>query len=633
MKKLLLAASLMAALPVFSQQYAVSLNGSSGFIDVPDNNAIDLNSSFTLEAWIFPTGNGSQPSEGGMIFNKENSYELARFANGVLHYAVSANGNGTDWFWVSTGLVAPLNRWSHVALVKNGTNITFYLNAANSFTAAAPASLAANTSALRLGNRSNAAHYFQGFIDNPRVWNIALPQSSLKRTVFGLTDGPSSTGLVLEYSFPTNSGTSVANNGSNFSGLDGNLVGGISFVNSPILRSSNSLAMDGVDDVVTTPLSMNNYSAFTMEGWVNFRSTGGTQGMFGQNDLFEFGLYEGDLGIWVAAGVDNRRWDFTAMDIPVNTWHHYAVVGNGTDVLVYVDGVERIRAALSVSNYGSSGFFFNIGGAIWGPAGLHTNARFDEVRVWNIARTQTQIQDNRFEQIDPTTATGLVSYYQFNAGNPNGDNTGLIVAIDSKGNNNGTLNNMNLSSGILSNFTNNNPLSTLPVVWSSFTARTKKSDVELQWSTAQESMTRDFVVQNTKSPAVSNSWKSLHTTAAAGNSGSIQQYNYIHLSAGVGIHFYRILQRDLDGKETYSAIQSARIQSNGNAFKILMNPAQQSILMQVNEAGTVVVANNIGQIVLQQKVEPGNIRLSSSSLVPGTYYVRIGAQLEKIIVQ
>jgi hypothetical protein len=633
MKNLLLAASLLATLSGYSQQYALSLNGTTGYIEVADHNAIDLNATFTIETWVYPTGNGSHVTEGGMIFNKEGSYELSRFADGTLRFALSANGTGSDWSWTNTALVVPLNRWSHISMVKNGTSVAIYLNAATSFTSTAPATLTANTHTLRIGNRTNSAHFFQGHIDNFRVWNTARPLSSIKETVFGLTNGPASTGLVIDYPFLTNSGSTANNYATNFTGLDGTVNGGTSWTGSAIHRAANALAFDGGDDFVSTSISMNNLAAFTMEGWVNFRNTGGVQSLFGQNDLLEFGIYNGALVIWVAAGVNNLTWAFTPTDIPVNTWHHIAAVGNGTHVLIYVDGIERARAALTTGNYGSSPYLFNIGGAVWTPGGLGLDGRVDEVRLWNTARTQAQIQANMNSEIDPVTATGLVSYYQFNGGIPAGNNTGLLVAIDSRGNNNGTLNNMDLTGGTLSNLTSNNPIIALPVTWAGFTAKALQSDILLNWSTAQESSTRDFVVQYTRQPSAALGWVSLYTIAAAGNSNTHQHYNYTHKQPGSGVHYYRILQRDLDGKETYSTIQSIRLNEGKSSFRVLGNPARQSIQLQVNEAGVVILANSSGHIIHQQRVQPGTVTLTTASLIPGTYIVRLGEKAEKVIVQ
>src|SRR5271155_56421 len=104
MKYLFIAAMLFVFLGAAAQNYCLSFNGTSQYVDIANQSSLALSGTFTIEGWIYPTGTGSDPTEGGIIVNKENSYEVARFANGTLEYALSANGTGSDWSWVNTGL-------------------------------------------------------------------------------------------------------------------------------------------------------------------------------------------------------------------------------------------------------------------------------------------------------------------------------------------------------------------------------------------------------------------------------------------------------------------------------------------------------------------------------------------------
>ena len=66
----------------------------------------------------------------------------------------------------------------------------------------------------------------------------------------------------------------------------------------------------------------------------------------------------------------------------------------------------------------------------------HFNGKMDEVRIWNVARTQAQIQDNMDNQIEGNE-TGLLAYYRFN------ELAGAATALDYSTNNfNATLSNM-----------------------------------------------------------------------------------------------------------------------------------------------------------------------------------------------
>ena len=42
---------------LFAQDYALDLDGSNDYVQVADDNALDISSSITISAWIFPTDN------------------------------------------------------------------------------------------------------------------------------------------------------------------------------------------------------------------------------------------------------------------------------------------------------------------------------------------------------------------------------------------------------------------------------------------------------------------------------------------------------------------------------------------------------------------------------------------------
>ena len=53
---------------------------------------------------------------------------------------------------------------------------------------------------------------------------------------------------------------------------------------------------------------------------------------------------------------------------------------------------------------------------MWYNGGLNEQyyGYIDEVRIWNVARTETEIASNMYNLPNPTTQSGLLAYYQFN---------------------------------------------------------------------------------------------------------------------------------------------------------------------------------------------------------------------------
>ncbi|OWY24852.1 hypothetical protein C7N43_15525, partial [Sphingobacteriales bacterium UPWRP_1] len=157
----------------------------------------------------------------------------------------------------------------------------------------------------------------------------------------------------------------------------------------------------------------------------------------------------------------------TTLSVPYNTWTHIAYVLTGTQIIFYVNGVADAKPY--THNTGSTGSLYV--GSYFGATGQTV----DEVRIWNTARTQAQIQGSMGTELSGSEA-GLVAYYKFNQGTAGGNNAG-ITTLNATTGQNGTLVSFGLN-GPSSNwvagltfplFTNNAPsvypVGTTTVTW------------------------------------------------------------------------------------------------------------------------------------------------------------------------
>src|SRR5437879_12419831 len=78
-----------------------------------------------------------------------------------------------------TGVLA-LNTWAHLAATYDGTTIRLYVNGVQVASRAQTGTIATSTNPLQIGGDSLYGQYFQGAIDEVRVYNVALTGAQIQ---------------------------------------------------------------------------------------------------------------------------------------------------------------------------------------------------------------------------------------------------------------------------------------------------------------------------------------------------------------------------------------------------------------------------------------------------------------------
>jgi hypothetical protein len=101
-----------------------------------------------------------------------------------------------------------------------------------------------------------------------------------------------------------------------------------------------------------------------------------------------------------------------------DAYHHVAGTYDGATMRIYIDGVLSNSLSVSGLNVQVAGGEVRVGNSSYAK-GLH--GQIDEVRIWSVARTQSQIAADMTTEIAP--GAGLVAYWQLN-----GNGTDLVDA-------------------------------------------------------------------------------------------------------------------------------------------------------------------------------------------------------------
>ncbi len=412
---------------------------------------------------------------------------------GDVHFQIAPNnllefslGGSPDKFCT---YVFTEGQWVHVAAVYSSISQTvlFYVdgNLINTETYPAPNTIAGGRP-YSIGSWNGSDRFFNGKIDELRIWNTARSQSDIQNNMY-TSVSPASPGLMAYFRFDEQSGSTSFDL---VTGIPANLNNNPQWVSSaaplqadpaitytwspsaglgastgatvksspaatttytvtgtalngctgsatttvvvpqkaigPGIRQTicegtsaslyvngagNSLRFDGTNRYLetTNPALPQGNSPRTMEAWIKTTSTYASIINYGTNaNSQRFGISMVGNLYFVSNSNDLSGTTFIAD----GQWHHVAVVFDGTTLSMYVDGVLDASSAKTLNTTGN---VLRISKRVYPTDGEYYNGSIDEVRIWNTALSQAQIQAGMNSTADPLTP-GLVCYFRMDEG-------------------------------------------------------------------------------------------------------------------------------------------------------------------------------------------------------------------------
>jgi hypothetical protein len=158
---------------------ALSFDGVNDMVSVADSNSLDLSKALTLEAWVKPS------KLDGMwrtAVIKEQTSQLC-----YALYAGNKSGkpsghvySGGDAALASANAIA-LSKWTHVATTWDGSTLRMYVNGTQVASSALSGTATTSSRPLRIGGNNVWTEWFNGLIDEVRVYNRALSPDEVKQ--------------------------------------------------------------------------------------------------------------------------------------------------------------------------------------------------------------------------------------------------------------------------------------------------------------------------------------------------------------------------------------------------------------------------------------------------------------------
>jgi chitodextrinase len=383
---------------------ALVFDGTSSYVTVADRAALDLTTALTVEAWVYPT---SSSAGSAAIVAKERT-------GGGMPYGLETTGGAPDAY-VNVGATAssggaaalPLNAWSHVAATYDGTTLALYVNGTQVSSATAAGPLSTSADPLRIGADLTWGEYFDGRIDDVRLYDHALSGAEVQTDMnTGVAPPappppPAPAPPVAAFSFDAGTGTTASDDSGN--GHTGTLSNaGWTAAG----KFGGALSFNGSSSYVTVPdgAALDFSTSLTLEAWVYPTASGaGSSGILAKERTgggLPYGVETtgGNPDAYVNAGGTTVASSSAAL--PLNTWSHVASTFDGTTLRLYVNGTQ-VASTPAVGPIAASADPLRIGADLtWGE---YFDGRIDNVRVYNRALAAAEVQTDMNTAVTSTS--------------------------------------------------------------------------------------------------------------------------------------------------------------------------------------------------------------------------------------
>lgn len=339
---------------------------------------------FTIELWVFPTATPTTSWNAFVSIGSATAGQEIRISqniNNAGYGILFPNNANSDSTYYGYGTLQ-INQWHHLALVRSGTNLTFYRNGIVVATYTGITFTFTNTGTTQLGYAKYPSDgYYSGHVSNLRiVKGTAVYTAAFTPPTTSLSVTENTKLLTFQYSGSnTSNGIIDSSKRSHQIVRVGNTTLGTyapyggswsTYFNN---ASYLSIAANYTLPTATTP--------FTMEGWVYLTAytgiaiasspypsggaipfvlglcNGTSPGVSGSSvgDKLSLNYYNGSS--WVAGAV-------SSVAVPLHTWTYVAGVFTGSAAQVYINGTKTGELAIAAWQVG-------------GNAGLYVGRRWD----------------------------------------------------------------------------------------------------------------------------------------------------------------------------------------------------------------------------------------------------------------
>ena len=333
-------------------------DGNGDYLQIAENAAFNVsNQNFTIESWVnFSSVAGEKGIASYFATDIQSRGWVLRLSNANspagLRFVISDNSGGNVVLQAAWTPVVGV--WYHVAVVRNSTTLTAYVNGTSIGSTTISITAAAAVAPLQIGTAQTiTSSDMNGYISNIRI----IKGTALYTTTFTPPTAPLAP--IANTSLLTLQSNRFVDEGPNSFTItragDVSVQSFSPFSSGLLSSNSHSVYFDGTGDYLTyspgSTLSSIGTGPLTIEAWVYY--TGNHSGF---HDIF---VTSTSLGMLLDAG-KLRFYGFSAAtaatNLVQNTWVHVAVVRQSSNVFGFIGGTKVLDTTTNVGFSGSTGY-------------------------------------------------------------------------------------------------------------------------------------------------------------------------------------------------------------------------------------------------------------------------------------
>ena len=162
---------------------ALEFDGDGDYVDCGNDAIFDITEEITLAIWVNANDMGNS-QHNCWLGKGDNTYAIKHQSGNFLEFFIyDGDWHSTEY---TTNITALNGEWHHMAGTFDGSELKFYLDGEEAANLVYSGTIGTTTDDVTIGENSQATgRYFDGMLDDPRIYNEAISPDDIKSIMLG----------------------------------------------------------------------------------------------------------------------------------------------------------------------------------------------------------------------------------------------------------------------------------------------------------------------------------------------------------------------------------------------------------------------------------------------------------------